>query len=604
MADGRALLPRARRTLALLRPHARGEASAASVGIVLTLTAVALHLIRPWPLKWLLDHFTGQHHGGAAAAFVARAPETAVLILAVAFVLLALGEGAAEYARVLRISGLGNRVVYRFRASLFWHVMAQPLAFHERREIGELLTRVVYDTSRLRRGLNGFAVQTLYTAVLFTSTVAVLLWHQAALGVIMAAGGTFALVAMRRSGRRIVRAARRQRRREGRLAAVVEGQLRGVRELQAYAVANDSALRLFGERNGRSLKQEQKVRRLEAGLTFRVDALLAVTVAVAVAVGGRAVLAGRLTAGDLVLFVTYALALRAPFASFARETARLGRTHASADRLAALAGRRPSVADVPGALDAPPLRGDLVFAHVRAKAPKRLRSARKWTLDGCSFHIPAGTRVAVIGPNGAGKSTALRLILRLPDPYGGSVQLDGHDVRQYTLESLRAQLSVVFQDSVLPGLTVRESIALGDPFASDEQVRVAATRAQAHAFIERLPEGYDTRLRRAGGLLSGGERQRLAIARALLRDGRVWLLDEPTAGLHPGTAEDLTSILLGLTSGRTTFWITHDHSIIDRLDRVLVLDQARATFAGTPEEYRGPYAPAPLTSPPLQSVES
>ncbi|MFN2566084.1 MAG: ABC transporter ATP-binding protein [Gemmatimonadaceae bacterium] len=604
MAESRVLLPRSRLVLALLRPHARGEGPAAATAVLLSAGAVGLHLLRPWPLKWMLDYFAGTHHAGAAVGLVTRAPATAVLVLGAAFIAIALVEGAVEYARVLRITGLGNRVAYRLRAALFAHLMAQPLAFHERREVGELLTRVVYDTSRLRRGLNGFAVQTLYAAVLFASTVTVLLWHQPTLGLVMAVGGACALLAMRRSGRRIARAARRQRRREGRLAAVVESQLRGVRELQAYGAAESMALRRFGDRNGRSLKQEQKVRRLEAGLTFRVETLLAATIALAVAVGGRAVLAGRLTAGDLVLFVTYALALRAPFASFARETARLGRTRASADRLAGLAARTPRVADLPGAVDAPPLRGELVFDGVRAKAPKRVRGARKWTLDRCSFHVPAGTRVAVVGPNGAGKSTALRLVLRLADPYEGAVRLDGRDVREYTVASLRSQLSVVFQDSVLPGLTVRESIALGAPQASDEAIREVAARAKAHDFVERLPQGYDTPLRRNGGLLSGGERQRLAIARALLRDGRVWLLDEPTTGLDPATTEELTSLLLSLTSGRTTFWITHDHALVDRLDRVLVIDQGRVTFAGTPAEYRGPYAPALVPSPPLQSVET
>ncbi|MFN2564250.1 MAG: ABC transporter ATP-binding protein [Gemmatimonadaceae bacterium] len=604
MAGGRAVLSRSRRALTLLRPHAGGEATAAAAGVLLTACAVGLHLLRPWPLKWVLDYLTGERHSGVAVALLDRGPATAILALGAAFVVIALGEGGAEYGRVLQITGLGNRVVYRVRAALFAHLMAQPLAFHERREVGELLTRVVYDTSRLRRGLNGFAVQTLYTAVLFASTVAVLFWHQPTLGLVMAVGGVCALLAMRRSGRRIARAARRQRQKEGRLAAAVESQLRGVRELQAYGAAERLALRRFGDSNGRSLKQEQKVRRLEAGLTFRVDTLLAATIAVAVAVGGRAVLAGGLTAGDLLLFVTYALALRAPFASFARETARLGRTYASTDRLAALVERQPGVADVPGAVDAPPVRGDLVFADVRTKAPRRVRAARKWTLDRCTFDIPAGTRVAVVGPNGAGKSTALRLVLRLADPYAGSVRLDGRDLREYTIASLRSQVSVVFQDSILPGLTVRESIALGAPHAGEEAIRDAAARAKADDFIERLPQSYDTRLQRNGGLLSGGERQRLAIARALLRGGRIWLLDEPTTGLDPATAEELTSLLLVLTSGRTTLWITHDHTLIDRLDRILVVDKGRVTFAGTPAEYRGPYAAARSQLAPLQSVET
>jgi ATP-binding cassette, subfamily B, bacterial len=603
VAGSRAFLSRSRRLLALLRPHAQGEARSALVGVLLSLGAVGLHLLRPWPLKWMLDYFTDRHLHTVPVTAVADAPETAVVVLGAAFVLIALAEGAAEYARVLQINGLGNRVVYRFRAALFAHLMVQPIAFHERREVGELLTRVVYDTSRLRRGLNGLAVQTLHTAVLFVSTVAVLVWHDAILGLGMAVGGVCALLAMRRSGHRIARAARRQRRKEGGLASLAESQLRGVRELQAYGATEAAAVKQFGARNGRSLKQEQKVRRLEAGLSFRVELLLAAMIAAAIAAGGRAVLAGRLTAGDLVLFVTYAAALRAPFSSFARETARLGRTYGSGERLAKLMERMPEVADLPTAADAPPLRGDLAFERVRAKAAKDVRGARKWTLDRCSFELAAGTRVAVIGPNGAGKSSVLRLVMRLADPYEGSVTLDGRDLRDYTLASLRSQLSVVFQDSVLPGLTVRDSIALGNPAATDEQVRDAASRAHACEFIERLPHAYDTPLRR-GGLLSGGERQRLAVARALLRDGRIWLLDEPTTGLDPETESGLTDLLLSLTAGRTTLWVTHDLSLVDRLDHVLVIDQGRVTFAGTPAEFQARRSSARFASSPLLSVET
>ena len=570
--------------IALLSPHARGEARAAVVAALLSVAAVGLHLLRPWPLKWILDYLMDRHRHTSAVTAVAQAPGTAVVVLGAAFVLVALAEGAAEYARVLQINGLGNRVVYRFRAALFAHLMVQPIAFHERREVGELLTRVVYDTSRLRRGLNGLAVQTLHTAVLFASTAAVLVWHDAVLGLGMAVGGVCALLAMRRSGHRIARAARRQRRKEGNVAALAERQLRGIRELQAYGATDAGALKQFSVRNGRSLKQEQKVRRLEAGLAFRVELLLAAMIAAAIAAGGRAVLAGRLTAGDLVLFVTYAAALRAPFSSFARETARLGRTYGSGNRLAKLMERRPEVADLAGATDAPPLRGELAFERVRAKAAKDVRGARKWTLDRCSFRVPAGTRAAVVGSNGAGKSSLLRLVMRLADPYEGSVTLDGRDLRQYTLASLRSQLSVVFQDSVLPGLTVRDTIALGHPAATDAQVHDAAERAQAAEFIERLPQGYDTPLRQGGSNLSLGQRQLISFARAMLRDPAILLLDEATAGLDTLTEHALQQGIATLLRGRTAIVIAHRLSTVRDADRIIVLRGGAIAEEGTHDE--------------------
>jgi len=194
-------------------------------------------------------------------------------------------------------------------------------------------------------------------------------------------------------------------------------------------------------------------------------------------------------------------------------------------------------------------------------------------------------RVAILGANGAGKSTLLRLVLRFVDPDAGRVMVDGRDLRDYTLDSVRRQVSAVFQESVFFGLSVRENIALGDPAANLEDVERAARRARINKFIERLPDGYETPIRRGGELFSGGERQRIAIARALYRDGRIWLLDEPTKGVDPATAADLATILLEATAGRTALWVTHDPAVLPRLDRVVLLKEGRLAFEGTPAAY-------------------
>ncbi|HEV8178292.1 MAG TPA: ABC transporter ATP-binding protein, partial [Gemmatimonadales bacterium] len=382
----------------------------------------------------------------------------------------------------------------------------------------------------------------------------------------------------------IARAAKKQRRREGNLAALVGEELRSVRELQTFGLAGSALLARFGRRNLRSFQQEQKVRRLAAGLTFRVDAILAVTVALAVGVGIRAVGAGQLTAGDLWLFVSYAMALRSPFTAFAHQTARLGRTYACAERLAKLSERQPEILDGSATL-ADPFPGALAFEQVSVKALKQARGGRKWTLDEMSCQLPAGKRIAVVGANGAGKSTLLRLALRLADPTKGRILLDGRDVREFAVDSLRRQMSVVFQDSVLAGLSVRDNIAFGLTGVSGEAVKAAATAAHVHRFIEQLPQGYETRIRRGGDLFSGGERQLLAIARAILRNGRIWLLDEPTAGLDHPMSEQVVDRLLRLTHDRTTLWVTHDPELVRRLDWVLVMEHGKAAFNGSPDEY-------------------
>lgn len=541
-------------------------------GVVLGLAVVALQVLRPWPLKWIVDH-------------LATLAQLEVALLAVAYVGIATAAAAAAYRQTLLLYGLGNRVVFRFRSALFRHVLAQPLAFHESRELGELLTRVVYDTSRLRRGVNGISTRIVQTLALFAATLGILCWVHLTLGLTVGVGGALALLAMRRRGRRITRASKRQRRNEGKLASLVASELSSVRELQAFGLRASAVERRFAARNAKSLRQEQKVQRLAGGLLLRVEVLLAIAGALALWLGARGVASGGLSAGDLVLFISYLITLREPLIGFASQTARLGRTAACTDRLTKIIEQPRGTIDREAAVPAPAFRGHIHFEGVMVRAPRKLRNGRKRTLDGLTADIPPGTRVAVVGPNGAGKSSLLRLVLRLTDPESGRVVVDGHDLRDLTLESVRAQVSVVFQESVLPGLTIGESIALGVPNAGSGEIRRAAEAAGAHALIARLPAGYDTRVRQRGGLLSGGERQRLAIARALLRNGRLWLLDEPTTGLDAEGARAVTTLLLDVTLGRTTLWVTHDSTLLRQLDHVLALADGNVAFAGSPNHY-------------------
>ncbi len=556
-----------RRIAAMLRPHAAGEAQAIVGGAALGVATVALHVLRPWPLKWIVD--------GLDAASQSR-----LALLSLAFVGLAIAGASAAYFQSLVLNGLGNRVLYRFRERLFGHILRQPLAFHESREVGELITRIVYDTARLRRGLNSILVRIVQTVALFGATLGVLLWLDWRLAAVLLVGGTVALMMMRQRGQRIAEVAKKQRTKEGQLASLVGSELLAVRELQTFGIGSSAVWARFAARNSRSLRQELKLQRLTLGLGLRVDIAIAASIALAMWLGAVSVISGELTAGDLVLFLSYALALRGPFADFALTTARLGRTFACADRLDRITLRGSSIQDSPNALDASEVRGALRFEGLALRSPKRLRAGRKWTLDGIDCVLPAGQRIGVIGGNGAGKSTLLSLVLRLADPTRGRILLDDRELREYAVESLRAQMSVVFQDSVLTGVSVRDNIALGVPGATDRAVIAAAEAADAARLIARLPMGYDTIVRRGGDLFSGGELQRIALARALLRDGRIWLLDEPTTGLDRATAQEITGRLLQATSGRTTLWVTHDLDLMSRIDWILELHDGKVVFSG------------------------
>ena len=564
----------------LLRPHTAGHGRLAVAGAGASAGLLAAQLAQPWPLKWIFDLL-----GGNPAPFSSLPPEQALAAFAGIYLGIAVVAAGFEYAQLLLLASLGNRVIAGFRRTLFRHVLRLPLAWHEKKEVGELLTRVVSDTARLRRGVNGVLLRTVQTVALFAATSVILLWLNAPLALIAAATGGLGLLLMAGTGRRILRAARRQREREGRLAGVVEESLAGIRDLQLHRPGDTPDPR-FERENAKSLKEEQKVRRLEGRLFLTVNVLLAFSLLAVLWLGARQVRADGITAGDLVLFVHYLLSLYRPFNVFAHQSARTGRTLACSERLVKILEREPAIADAPGALPAPRLAGEVAFEAVTLKAKRKRRGGRRRILQGVTFRVGAGERVAVVGPNGAGKSSLVLLLARLAEPRVGRIEIDGQDVRAFTIESLRAQISAVQQEPALFGLSVRENVALGAPAVDRAGVEAALRRARALELVERLPAGLDTRIRRRGRLFSAGERQRLAVARALARDGRIWLLDEPTSGLDAEAAESITALLREVTAGKTTFWVTHEPAIAMSLDKVLVLVKGRLRFAGTPAELR------------------
>lgn len=558
----------------LLRPFLPGSYGRLALGALLTFLLLGLRLAQPWPLKWILDGLT-------AGATQPVGP----LAAGVLFLLFAVGAAALEYRQVMTLVGVGNDILYRFRATLFRHVLLQSLSFHERKSEGELLTRVVHDTMRLRKGINSILITLLQTLLTFTAVLLVLLWVDAVLAAVVAVAGSAALVVMARGGVRVKRAARKNRRREGKLAALVAEELIAIRDVQTFR-REPGGGQAFERINRKSLKQESKVRRLTSAMLMNVEIIVSVGLAAILIVGARRVVSADMTAGELVLFASYAGSLYRPFFRFTRQSARLGTTLAAADRLRRLMRREPAIRDAPGAVPVEAVRGSVDFVGVGVRSPKKARGTRRWTLRGVDLHVNAGEHVAVVGGNGAGKSTLLRLVLRLEEPKEGQVLLDGRPLSAYTIASLRAQMSVVFQDPVFFGATVRENLLLGRADASDVELLDALGRARSAELVERLPKGLDTVVRKRGRHFSAGERQRLAIARALLRDAPIWLLDEPTTGLDAAAAESLAELLLDVTRGRTTFWITHDPRMALRLDRVVYLADGRVRFSGGRAEFK------------------
>jgi ABC-type multidrug transport system fused ATPase/permease subunit len=370
--------------------------------------------------------------------------------------------------------------------------------------------------------------------------------------------------------RRVRERARRQRRHEGDLASVANEALSAMTVVKAFGAEEREAARVR-TRSEQRMGVGVEVARLQARFDGTVGVLRALATAVVTVFGVLRVGQGALSVGDLIVFVSYTRKASSPMRSFAREAAKLTAAMARADRIAEVLTEDDVIADRPGAHRGGRARGDLELQDV-SFAYGNERPA----LEHVSVTIPAGTRLALTGPSGAGKSTLAALVARFYDPTAGRVLIDGRDARDCAQEWLREQIAVVLQDTVLFTGTVGENIAYGSS-ASEAQIVEAAKAAAAHEFILRLPDGYDTRLGPQGAGLSGGQRQRLGIARTLLRDPPVIILDEPTTALDAGSEAHVMAGLDRLMHGRTCILITHSPRLAATADRCLELDHGRIT---------------------------
>jgi ATP-binding cassette, subfamily B, bacterial len=580
-------LPGLWRVLRAFWPHVRQHRALVLGALLTLLAAVGLRLLEPWPLKFVFDHLLpGRHHRGPPA-LDGLPPMTLLGLAALALLGLTALRAAAEYAGTVGFALVGSRVLTEVRERLYRHLQRLSLSFHHGARNGDLTVRVVGDVNLLK-DVTSTALLPLFANVLvLLGMAALMLWLQWRLALLVLA--TLPLFWLSTGGltRRIREAARKQRAREGEMAATAAESLTAIQVVQALSLEEVFA-REFAGRSQRGLKEAVRGSRLSAALERRVDVLIALATALVLFYGARLVLAGELTPGDLVVFLAYLKRSFHPLQDFAKYTGRLAKAAAAGERVLDVLGKAPEVRDLPGASPAPPLRGDVCFEGVSfAYEPGRP------VLEGLDLAVPAGREVALVGPSGTGKSTLVGLLLRLYDPTGGRVLLDGRDARAYTLDSLRAQVSVVLQDTLLFAASVRDNIAFGAGGVTAEEVEAAARLANADEFIRRLPLGYDTVLGERGVTLSHGQRQRIALARAAVRRARVLILDEPTTGLDEENERAVVEGLRRLAGGRTTFLVTHDLALAARADEVLYLEHGRVLERGAHEEllrHNGRYA--------------
>jgi ATP-binding cassette subfamily B protein len=574
-------LPGLRRIFAHLWPYVRRHRLLLAGSLATLVLQAVFQSLEPWPLKYVFDALAHSKRPGRMPQIpgLHDLPPDRLIGLAVLAILTLAGlRVLADYASSIGFAVLGNRVLTRVRGELYRHLQRLPLSFHTRSRSGELVLRVIADVNQFKGVVIDAALPLAARVLILVLMVGVMFWLNWKLTlVVLAILPLFGLLTLRLS-QRVQQTARAQRKRDGAMAATATETMGAIQVVQALSLEEHFAEQ-FSRQNKQSQKQDIKALRLSAALSRSVGFLTAACAAAVVGYGGWLVLHDELTPGELLIFLAYMRSALKPVQDFAKLSGRLAKATAAGERALELLERTPEIRDLPGAVAAPPFRGAVRFEKVDfAYQPGRP------VLEGVNFAVAPGQRVAVVGPSGMGKSTLVSLLMRLYDPSAGRVLIDDRDVREYTLPSLRAQISIVLQDTILFAASVRDNIALAAPGSSPEAVEAAARLASAHEFILALPQGYDTVLGERGVTLSGGQRQRLAIARAALRQAPLLILDEPTTGLDEDNERAVLEALERLSRGRTTFVVAHDLRLAACANLILYLEKGRVVECGAHAE--------------------
>src|SRR6266511_586810 len=499
--------------------HLRQVKGRLSLAALCTLGVAAADLLKPWPLKIIIDHGILNkplpRFLNFLAGVVGDSKVTLVVEASGAIVFVALFSGLFSYLQIFITSSLGHRMVYALRRELFAHLQRLSLSFHNRARSGDLMTKISGDTNTLKdlfaESILKFTAQTLEVIGMFAVLFA-LNWK---LGLIPLATMPFLCFCLFHLYRKTKASVKKQKRQEGKVASRMTEVLSAIPLVQAFAREKYEEDK-FDAVTAQTLQESIRVARLEAAASRSSQIITALGTAAAVLFGALQVLHGKMLPGELVLVAAYLNNLHKPLRIVAKLSSDFSKAMASADRISEILDLEPEIQDRPDAIEAGPLQGKIVFDNVSFDY-----GDGKGVLKDVSFTVPPGRRVALVGVSGAGKSTVASLILRLYETQEGAIRIDGVNIQHYRRESLRRQVGIVLQNSILFGATIKENIAYGKPEASMDEIVAAANAANADEFIRELENGYDSVIGERGATLSGGQRQRIAIARALIRNSPI-----------------------------------------------------------------------------------
>ncbi len=573
-----------------LRLCGTGESTKIVIGLVVLLLGSGIALLQPWPLKLVVDSVLGSHQPPilleqlialfSSHQTIFTTPAIALLfILCAGILLIQLLMGGLTVLSTYILVAIGLRMVFRLRCRLFNHLQRLSLAFHDTTPVGDSLFRVTWDTYCVQAWFNSGIIPAFTASFTLLGIGIIMLSLDWLLTLVALAIGLPLIMLIRKLDQPMTERSMRFQERESDISSRVQETLTGIRAVQAFGREDFEGQR-FQNHAHDSLMANLRLTILQSGSQAIVGVLLALGTTLVVWIGTTRVIDGHLTVGDVVLLVSYVAMLYKPLETLAYTASTIQRAAASGRRVLALLDAMPDVRDTPQAVPLPESKTFAIsFENVSFHYQNEQPVLRDLSLD-----VDKDQCVAIIGASGAGKTTLANLLLRFYDPSEGRVMLNGHDISQVTVQSLRDQIAIVLQEPVLFCSTLRENIAYGLPSATFEDIQSAAESAGAHGFIEALPQGYDTEIGERGVMLSGGQRQRIAMARAFLKNTPILIMDEPTSALDTGTEQQLLKTLERLMKDRTTIIIAHRLSTIRKAHRIVHLQNGQIVEQGTHDE--------------------
>jgi subfamily B ATP-binding cassette protein MsbA len=553
--------------LARLLPYLRPYWPVLVLGGVLALLVSGAEAFIAWLVKPAMDDI-----------FLKR-DETMLRIIPLALLGAYLLKGAGRFGQSYLMASVGERVIARIRRELYAHIQSMPLAFFASLHSAELMTRVVTDVNRLAR----LSSTVLVMAVRHVGTIAALLivmfLREWVLALIAIAVFPLVGVAVRTIGRKLYKINRRTQQKIAELNVVLQESFTGTKIVKAFGREGLEQER-FNSVNDRLLGLALKDRRIDEMAEPLMEVLGALAIMGALWYGGYRVISGALTPGEFFSFTAAVVLLYGPVRQLSRMVNTVQQSIASVERVFEILDTPPAIVDAPGAHVLPGFAGSIVFEGAGFRYPE----TEEWALQDVSMTVRKGELVAFVGMSGAGKTTLMELLPRFHDVTVGRITLDGHDLREVTVSSLRGLIGIVTQDTFLFHDSVEYNIAYGRPGATPADIERAARQAQAHDFIAALPEGYATSVGERGVKLSGGQAQRLAIARAFLKDPPILILDEATSDLDAESEFLVQQALSELMRGRTVLVIAHRLATVKHADRVVVVHAGRIAEMGTHDE--------------------